>query len=90
MAVAVWAFPPSVEHALIDAFTYGNGFDPNSVQVAVRSVAWVDETNGNAGGIDNGQSSGVPLPGSVEVTIKCVVLTTSKAAGEAVLPGERC
>lgn len=82
MAVKTWAFPKAINDALAAAFTYGNGFDPNSVQTAVRSVAWVDDATGAAGGIENGQSTGVPLPGSLTVTVECVVLTTVPAEGE--------
>ena len=81
MAVKTWAFPKAINDALAAEIKYGNGFDPNSVQTAVRSVAWVDEATGSAGGIENGQSTGVPLPGSLTVTIECVVLTTVPAEG---------
>ena len=82
MAVKPWAFPKAINDALAAAFTYGNGFDPNSVQTAVSSVAWVDDSKGLAGGIDNGQSKGVPLPGSLTVTIECVVLTAVPEVGD--------
>ena len=82
MAVKSWAFPKAINLALAAAFTYGNGFDPNSVHTAVRSVAWVDDSTGLAGGIRNGQSTGVPLPGFLTVTIEVVVLTTVPEEGD--------
>ena len=82
MAVKSWAFPKALNDALAAAFTYGKGFDPHSVQTAVRSVAWVDDSTGLAGGIDIRQSTGVPLPGSLTVTIECVVLTTVPEEGD--------
>ena len=82
MAVQSWAFPKAINDALSAAFTYGHGFDPHSVQTSVRSVAWVYSSTGLAGGIENGQSTGVPLPGSLTVSIECVVLSTVPEEGE--------
>ena len=81
-AVKSWSFPKAINYALAAEFTYGNGSDPNSVQTAVRSVAWVDDSTGLAGGIDNGQSTGVPVAGCLTVTIKCGVLTTVPEEGD--------
>lgn len=71
-----FSFPSDLVQALITAFTYENGFDPNSVEVAIREVSWKDEDTGVTGSIENGQSTGVPSPGVIDVTIKTVVLTT--------------
>ena len=82
MAVKSLAFPKVSNYALAAPFTSRNGFDPNSVQPAVRSVAWVDDSTGLVGGIENGQTTGVPLPGSLTVPIECVVLTTVPEEGD--------
>ena len=49
----------------------------------MRSVAWVVDSTGFAGGIVYGHSTGVPLPGSLTFTIECVELTTVPEEGDA-------